>query len=85
MSFDLSKNNIKDNNKKLSGLYTEISDKIINELRITKINPNDVALDVGVSSEKMLDLLFNSDNGDYLAYREIDASIKKLTKSRSER
>jgi len=85
MSFDLSKNNIKDNNKKLSGLYTEMSDKIINELRMTKINPNDVALDVGVSSEKMLDLLFNSDNGDYLAYREIDASIKKLTKSRSER
>ena len=67
---------------KLISLYSEMSDKLINDLRISKVSPNEVALDVGVSSEKMLDLLFNSDKGDYLAYREIDASIKKLTKNK---
>ena len=43
---------------KLTSLYSEMSDKLINDLRISKVSPNEVALDVGVSSEKMLDLLF---------------------------
>jgi hypothetical protein len=65
-------------------LYSKISNDLIYKFKASGVNPNDVSIDTGISSETMLDLLFNADKGDFLAYREIDSSIKRLTKNRSD-
>ena len=74
-------NNLNKNQlEKLSKLYDKMSLDIINTLKDSNLDPNDVAHESGLSSDKMLELLFDSKNGDYLAYREMDESIKRLSK-----
>jgi len=66
--------------KPLLTLYRKMSNELIYNIRDNGIDPTEVAIDSGISSEKMLELLVNSDKGDYLAYKELDDSVKRLSK-----
>ena len=66
--------------KPLFNLYRKMSDEIIYDIRNNDIDPSEVAIESGISAERMLELLVNSDKGDYLAYKGMDESVKKLSK-----
>ena len=66
-------------------LYEKISNELISDMRKNNLNPNDVALETGITSEYMLNLLVTPTNGDYLAYKSIDTSVKKLSKKKVDR
>ena len=69
----------------LKKLYDEMSTFIVKEIKYNKVDPVDVAHESGISADEMLEILFDEEKGDYLAFREMNVSIKKLVKERNTR
>lgn len=73
----------KSNNKHLNALYKDMSNDILNQLRNSDVDPQDVELDSEITPEELLDLLAIK-SPDYLLYRKVNASIKKLSKRKEQ-
>lgn len=69
--------------EELLKLYDKMSLFILREIKNNNVDPLEVAHESGLSSDKMLEVLCNNSKGDYLAFREMDVSIKKLVKERN--
>lgn len=66
----------------LNDLYRNISDDILKQLKTSNLDPNHVADCTNISQQELLNLLTCQET-DYLKYRAVNASIKSLTKSKT--
>lgn len=62
-----------------ASIYSQMKREIIDDLSKSNIPLNDIAIQAEMTSEAVSELLApTSDHGDYLAYRTLNSTVKKL-------